>query len=60
MAIFKELTVKGDISINGSILQNTENISKKYAATIELSSDKKSIILKAEDGTTLATIALPA
>lgn len=60
MAIFKELTIKGEIDINGNILQNATDISKKYAATIELSSDKKSIILKAEDGTTLATIALPA
>lgn len=60
MAIFKELTIKGEIDINGNILQNTENISKKYATIIELSSDKKKIILRAEDGTQLGEIALPA
>lgn len=60
MAIFKDLIVKGTLDVNDSIIQNGTDISKKYATKIELSSDNKSIILKAEDGTVLATIQLPA
>lgn len=56
MAIFKDLTVKGEIDINGNILQDTVDISKKYGTILEMSGT--TVILKSEDGTELSRVSL--
>ena len=60
MAILKNLITKSELDIYVGILQNKENISKKYATQIAIDSNNNyKINLIAEDGTILGTINLP-